>query len=232
MNHPTHAFPPPGRNELPSPAIGEPETLLSSSTATLLGNVMSLVALAIGFLAVGSILGRDISRGAALAFSLIGFGMLLAQTFAGRRLRVGGVAIAWLFAIATLIGLGLGPVLAYYASTDPAAITQAAAVTALVVAAAGAIGFFIGKDLAGWLRPLSIVVFGLVIVSLVLILFGSGGSPLLSLAIAGVSAVLILVDLNYLRRHGTEDDVVLLATGIFVSIVNIFLSLLDLFRQD
>jgi modulator of FtsH protease len=44
--------------------------------------------------------------------------------------------------------------------------------------------------------------------------------------------VLILVDFNYIRRHGTEDDVVLLATGIFVSIVNIFLSLLNLFNGD
>jgi modulator of FtsH protease len=36
------------------------------------------------------------------------------------------------------------------------------------------------------------------------------------------------VDFNYLRRHATEDDVVWLATGIFVSIVNIFISLLNL----
>ena len=32
-----------------------------------------------------------------------------------------------------------------------------------------------------------------------------------------------------LRRRGTEDDAIWLATGIFVSIVNIFLSLLNLF---
>jgi FtsH-binding integral membrane protein len=54
----------------------------------------------------------------------------------------------------------------------------------------------------------------------------------LSLAIAVVSAALILVDFNYLRHHGTPGDAVILATGIFVSIVNLFVSLLDLFDRD
>jgi modulator of FtsH protease len=62
-------------------------------------------------------------------------------------------------------------------------------------------------------------------------LFGGLGalSPFLSLIILIASALLILVDFNYVRKHATEDDVVWLATGIFVSIVNIFLSLLSLF---
>ena len=42
------------------------------------------------------------------------------------------------------------------------------------------------------------------------------------------SRALLVVDFNYVRKHATEDDVVWLATGIFVSIVNIFLSLLNL----
>ena len=45
-----------------------------------------------------------------------------------------------------------------------------------------------------------------------------------------VSALLILVDFNYIRKHATEDDVIWLATGIFVSIINIFISLLDHFQ--
>jgi modulator of FtsH protease len=47
--------------------------------------------------------------------------------------------------------------------------------------------------------------------------------------IYGLSAALIVVDFNYLRKHGTERDTVWLATGIFVSIVNIFISLLNIF---
>ena len=203
-----------------------------TGAATLLGRVMALVAVAIGFLALGSWLGRDLSNGVALLCSLAGFGMLLVQAFAGDRFRTGDLAIGWLFSIALVIGLGLGPVLAFYASADPATITGAIVVTALVVAAMAAGGLLVGGDLVGWLRPLTSLVLGLVVVSLALALLGDGGSPLLSIGIAVVSALLLLVDFNYVRSHATEDDVVLLATGIFVSIVNIFLSLLNLFGRE
>ena len=81
------------------------------------------------------------------------------------------------------------------------------------------------------MRPLSLVILGCVLVSFVMLLFSSGGNPLLSAIIAIVSALLIAVDFNYLRKHGTADDAVWLATGIFVSIINIFLSLLNLFSD-
>ena len=70
-----------------------------------------------------------------------------------------------------------------------------------------------------------------VVVSIVAIFVGGIGSlsPFISLIILVASALLILVDFNYVRKHATEDDVVWLATGIFVSIINIFLSLLSLF---
>ena len=54
------------------------------STAALLGQVLFLVAVAIGFLAVGRPIGRDLSQGAALAFSLGGFGMLISPRSAAR----------------------------------------------------------------------------------------------------------------------------------------------------
>ena len=209
--------------------VGDDHTV---NVATLLGKVMSLVAVSIGVLAVGSFIGRETDRGAALVCSLAGVAMLFVQAFGGPRFRVGVFATTWLFGVALLLGLGLGPVLGYYASADPSVITQSAGVTALVVAATGTTGFLVGRDLVGWARPLTFAVFGLVLLSLTIVLFGDGNSPLLSVAIAGVSAALILVDFNYLRRHGTEDDVVALATGIFISIVNIFISLLNLFGRD
>ena len=95
----------------------------------------------------------------------------------------------------------------------------------------GARGFVIDKDLSGWLRPLSIAVFGLRLVGLLAVLLGTGASPLISLGIAVISAALILIEFNVLRRKATEDDVVVLATGIFVSIVNLFLSFPDLVQR-
>jgi modulator of FtsH protease len=158
--------------------------------------------------------------------------MLMIQAFAGERLRVGPIAMTWLFAIALLIGLGRGPVIPWFAENDPSTVTQAAGATGLVVLGMGSIGFLMSKDMARWMRPLSLIVFGLVIVSMVMVLSGGGGNPILSLGIGAVSALLILVDFNYLRKHGTERDAIWLATGIFVSIVNIFLALLNILSGD
>lgn len=200
------------------------------TTATLLGQVMFLVAIALGFTVAGSYIGRDLAEGTAFILFLVAFGMLIAQSFV-KALRVGPFAIGWLYAIALLLGIGIGPALNYFMTTDPAVVTQAAGATALVTLGMGAGGFALSKDLKAWMRPLSFVILGLVVVSFAMLLFASGGNPILSAAIGIVSALLIAVDFNYLRKHGTADDAVWLATGIFVSIINIFLSLLNIFSD-
>ena len=151
------------------------------STAQLLGQVMFLVAIALGFCALGTLLGRDLSLGTARICSFAGFGMLLVSSFAGERFRVGPFAMAWLFATALLIGLGLGPVIAYFASVEEAALTQASAGTAATVLGAGALGFALSKDLARWMRPLALLVFAACIFTIVLTLFGGTISPIISL---------------------------------------------------
>ena len=201
------------------------------STAGLLGQVLFLVAVAIGFLAAGALIGKDLSRGVALACSLGGFGMLMVSAFGGERFRVGSFAMGWLFATALVIGLGLAPALAHYASADATAFTEAAAGTALTVLICGAGGMMIAKDLARWMRPVAMIVFALALGSWVLVLVSSSLSPIVSLLIYGFSALLLVIDFNFLRKHGTERDVVWLATGIFIAIVNIFMSLLNLFSE-
>jgi FtsH-binding integral membrane protein len=201
------------------------------STTRLLGQVMFLVSVALGFSALGTVIGKDLSNGAAFACSIGGFAMLMVQSFGGQRFRVGTFAIGWLLALALLIGLGIGPAINYYSQVDPTALTQAAGGTALTVLGVGSVGFFLSKDLAPWMRPLSYVVLGAVVISLVALVFGGAGSlsPIISLVIFAASAALIMVDFNYLRKHGTKADAIWLATGIFVSIVNIFLALLSIF---
>lgn len=209
------------------------EARARASTATILAQVLFLVSIAVGFCVVGTVIGRDLAIGVARACSFAGLGMLIAQSFVPR-LRYGSVGIGWLCAVALLIGLGIGPVIAYASEVDPGAITSAAGITALTVLGMGALSAVVSKDLSGWMRPLSYVVLGAVAISLIGLLFGGLGtlSPLLSVVILAVSSLLILVDFQYVRLHATEDDVVWLATGIFVSIVNIFLSLLNLFLGD
>jgi modulator of FtsH protease len=202
------------------------------SVPTIMGQVMFLVAAALGLCALGTFLGRDLSFGTARILSFAGLGMLLVQNFV-RPLRFGALGIFWLAALAALIGFGLGPTIGYFAEVNPAAITSAAGLTALTVLGMGAIGFTMSKDTVRWMRPLSFIVLGAVVVSILGLVFGGIGalSPVISIVILVASALLILVDFNYVRKHATEDDVVWLATGIFVSIINIFISLLNLFNR-
>jgi modulator of FtsH protease len=199
------------------------------SVPQILGQVMFLVSVAIGFMAVGTLIGRDLSESTARICSFAGLGMLFVTWFVDR-LRYGALGIGWLCALALLIGLGLGPLIAYLNETQPGDVSTAVGLTALTVLGMGAIGFAIDKDTAGWIKPLSYIVLGAVVISLGSLIFGGLGtlSPVLSLVILVASALLILVDFNYIRKHATADDVVWLATGIFVSIVNIFISLLNL----
>ena len=204
-----------------------------TSTAAILGQVMFLVAVALGFAVAGTLMGRELTEGAARACSFAGLGMLIVTWFVPA-LRYGALGIFWLCALALLIGLGLGPLIGYLSEVDPGAITTAAGITALTVLGMAAIGFVLDKDLSGWMKPLSFIVLGAVVVSLGALIFGGLGtlSPFISLIILVASALLILVDFNYVRKHATENDVVWLATGIFVSIVNIFLSVLNLTAGD
>ena len=200
------------------------------STSTLFGQVMFLVGIAIGFTALGSLIGRDMAYGSARVLGFVAIGMLFAQSFV-EPLRRGALGLTWLFGLSLVLGLSLGPVLNYYASTDSAAVTQAAGGTALITLGMGAWGTATSKDLARWIRPLSLAMLGLFAISLLLLVFGGAGNPVFSLVVLGVSAALLVVDFNYVRRHADEDDVIWLATGIYVSIVNIFLSLLNLFSR-
>src|SRR3954467_9958748 len=192
------------------------------SVPTIMGQVLFLVSAALGVCALGSVLGQDLSFGTARVLSFVGFGMLIAQSFVAS-LRYGALGIGWLAATAAVIGFGLGPTLDFYATVAPNTLTSALLLTTLTVLGMAAIGFAMSRDTVGWMRPLSWIVLGCIGVSLIALVFGGLGSlsPFISLIILGASALLILVDFNYVRKHATENDVVWLATGIFVSIINI-----------
>lgn len=207
------------------------EQRAEASPGALLGQTMTLVAFALIVFASGAILGRDLTQGTAFAFSIGGFVMLMAQNFVGA-LRVGTLGTAWLFLVAGAIGLGIGPALASQLAFNPDVVAEAGLMTALVTVSAGLYGTFTARDLARWLRPLSLVLFATVLVSWAMLAFGEGGNPIISGAIGLFSAAMIVMYFNYLRRHAEETDVVWLATGIFVAIINLFISLLNLLSND
>jgi modulator of FtsH protease len=200
----------------------------AESSTFLLGQVMFLVAIALAFAAAGTYLGRNLSFGTAEICWFGTLGMLIAQMFVPV-LREGPVGMTWMFALALLLGLGMGPVIAHYATYDQTALYQAAGGTALTVGIMGSYGFATSRDLIRWMRPLFFALLGVFALSLILILVGSGENLVLNLAIYAIVSAYLAIYFQIIRRQATERDVVWIATGVFINIINIFLTLLRIF---
>jgi modulator of FtsH protease len=207
------------------PDHGSPDGGLSYGA--LLSLTMALVAASLATMVVGCVVGGDLQPSTALTCVVAGIAMLLAQSFVAP-LRHGVIGLAWLFALTFALGLGFGPVLTSYATISPDVVAEAAGMTGIIVLGAASYGTFTANDLARWMRPVSLAILVLVAISWTVHAAGSPTPLLISLGIGVLSAVGIVIDFNYLRRHADGSDVIWLATGIFVSIVNIFFTLMRL----
>jgi modulator of FtsH protease len=203
----------------------------ATSSTFLLGQVMFLVAIALAFAAAGTYIGRDLAFGTAMICELGALGMLIVQMFVPA-LRAGSVGMVWMFALALLLGLGLGPVIANYAVYDRTALYQAAGGTALTVGVMGSYGFATSRDLIRWMRPLFWALLAVFGISIVLILVGSGEHLVLNIAIYLIVSAYLAIYFQIIRRAATAQDVVWIATGVFINIVNIFLTLLRIFGNS
>ncbi|HZC93765.1 MAG TPA: Bax inhibitor-1 family protein, partial [Mycobacterium sp.] len=140
---------------------------VQNRTRTLFGQVMWTVAVTAGLFALGAYLGRNLGNGLALVFYLLAFGCLIGMRFAIR--SSAGLAMALLFGVGLLMGLGTSPTLAYYANADPQALWEAGGATALFIAGCGAFGYATRTDLSGIARIgfwalLALIGFGVVLI--------------------------------------------------------------------
>ena len=192
------------------------------------GQVMGLVALTLGFLALGAYIGRDLSGGLGILAFIASFGCIFGLNVASAR-RKEQLAITLLFGLGLLLGLALGPVLSSYVEADPAAVWQAAGATGGFVAGLGAAGYATRRDLSSWYRVLFWALLGLILFWLVA-LFVSIPNENLIWSIAGlvIFGGYTLLDFNRLRRSGQEEAVPI-AASIFLDVTNIFLFFLQLF---
>jgi FtsH-binding integral membrane protein len=94
---------------------------------------MGLVALTLGFLALGAYIGRDLSGGWGILAFIASFGCIIGLNVASARGNE-QVSITLLFGLGLLLGLALGPVLSSYVDAEPAAVWQAAGSTGAFVA--------------------------------------------------------------------------------------------------
>lgn len=194
----------------------------------LLGQVMGYVAVTIGFAALGAYLGRDLSGGTGLILFIGAFGCIFGLNFAVARGRE-QLAIVLLFGLGLLLGLAVAPVIADYASADPAALWQAAGATAAFVAACGSYGYATSRDLSSWARTLFWALLALILFGLVTIFISIPNANIIY-AVLGlvIFGGFTIFDFNRLRRANPAGAVVI-AASIFLDVFNVFLLLLQLF---
>jgi modulator of FtsH protease len=189
---------------------------------------MWLVALAAGCFALGCYAGRDLSAGWSIVWFIAGFGCLIALNFARRASST--VSVTLLLAMGLLLGLGMGPVVAYYTVTSPQAVWQAAGATALFMAGFGAYGYATRRDLSMVGRISFFALVGLIIFAIILIFVKIPHGDLIY-AILGlvIFAGLTMFDFQRLRRSQGVASAPLIAASIFLDALNVFLFFLRIF---
>ena len=149
-------------------ATGYAERPVASRTPALFGRVMGLVALTVGFATFGIWIARNsVGAGWFIAW-LAALGCLVGLNVANSRGNT-GAALLLLFAFGLLVGVSVAATVSYYAATDPTAVRQAFAATALFVAGLGSGGYAIRRDLSFLYRLAFWLLVGLILAGIVLI---------------------------------------------------------------
>jgi FtsH-binding integral membrane protein len=207
---------------------GRPAVISTDRTRAVFGQVMGLVALTLGCLALGAYIGRDLSGGIGIAFFVGGLACVFGLNVASARGHQ-QLSTTLLFGLGLLLGLALGPVLNAYAQADPSALWDAAGTTAAFVAGLGAYGYGTRRDLSAWGRTLFWALLGLIAFGIVALLVSIPHANVIwSVAGLVIFGGFTIFDFNRLSRAGRESAVPI-AASIFLDILNVFLFALQLF---
>jgi len=202
--------------------------LTRDRTHEVFGQVMGLVAVTLGFTALGAYVGRNMTGGTGILFFIGAFACIFGLNIASSRGRE-QLAIVLLLGLGLLLGLAVAPVINVYANANPAALWQAAGATGAFVAALGAAGYATRRDLSSWARVLFWALLALIVFGIVTIFVSIPHANLiwavLGLVIFGGYTIF---DFNRLRRANMASAVPI-AAGIFLDVFNIFLFFLQIF---
>jgi modulator of FtsH protease len=210
------------------PAYGGGAALTRDQSRAVFGQVMGLVAVTVGFSALGAYLGRNLSGGTGILFFIAAFACVFGLNIANSRGRE-QLALVFLFGLGLSLGLAVAPVIAVYAHADPAALWQAAGATGAFIAGAGAFGYATRRDLSPWYRTLFWALLALIVFGLVTI-FVSIPQANIIYAVLGlvIFGGFTIIDFNRLRR-ANNSAAIPIAASIFLDIFNVFLFFLQLF---
>jgi modulator of FtsH protease len=211
--------------ELNTAVVRPTESILQ--TNKLIRNTYTLLSMTLifsGVMAFVSIL-MQVSHGVAFACSLIAIGLLW---FALPRTQNSAAGIPVIFGITGMLGFGLGPMLTYYLSVNPSIVMLAMGGTGAIFLGLSGYALTTRKDfsfLGGFIFVGMLVAIGAMLLNLFL------GIPALALA---VSAAVIMIMSGFILYqtsamiNGGETNYIAATAGLFISILNIFTSLLHI----
>jgi modulator of FtsH protease len=196
-------------------------------TNKLIKNTYMLLSMTLIFSGVMAFLSIAINapHGIAFAATLIGIGMLW---FVLPRTQNSAAGIPVIFAFTGLLGFGLGPMLSYYLTVNPSIVMLAMGGTGVIFLGLSGYALTTRKDfsfMGGFIFVGMLVAIGAMVVNIFL------GIPALALA---VSAVVIMIMSGFIlfqtsaMINGGETNYISATAGLFLSILNIFTSLLHI----
>lgn len=186
--------------------------------------LLSMTLLFSGVMAVLSIM-LGISQGMALGATFGAIGLLW---FVLPRTQNSGAGIPVIFGITGLLGLGLGPILSFYLAVNPNIVIVAMGGTGAIFLGLSGYALTTRKDfsfMGGFIFVGMLVVFGAILLNIFMQV------PAIHLAI---SAAVIMLMSGYIlfqtsaMIHGGETNYISATAGLFISILNIFTSLLHI----
>ena len=202
-----------------------PEAILQ--TNKLIKNTYMLLSMTLifsGVMAFVSVV-MNASFGIAFAATLIGIGLLW---FALPRTQNSSAGIPVIFAITGLLGFGLGPMLTHYMNINPSIVMTAMGGTGAIFLGLSGYALSTRKDfsfLGGFLFVGLLVAIGAMVLNIFL------GIPALALAVSA-AVIMIMSGLILFQTsamiNGGETNYISATAGLFLSILNIFTSLLHI----
>lgn len=207
---------------------GNAQAALDTNVASVLKNTYMLLGLTIAFSAVVAYLSMDMPR-PGFIITLVGFYGLF---FLTAKLRDSVWGLASTFALTGFMGYTLGPIIGMFAGAGAMDIVvNALGMTAFVFFGLSAYVLTTRKDfsfLSGFLVAGFFVLIGAMVLGIFMDI------PGLSLAISAAfvlfSSAAILYETSNII-HGGERNYIMATIGLYVSIYNLFLSLLNIFSS-
>jgi FtsH-binding integral membrane protein len=209
--------------------FGKGAALTGDRARTIFGHVMGLVAVTMGFAALGAYLARNFAGGGGFIFLILGFVCIFSLNSRAVRARE-QLGVALLFAGGLLLGMAISPFVVYYAKTNPGVVYQAAGATALFVGLMGSFGYTTRKDLSVMLRTVMIAFCVVFVFGLIALFVAIPGSNIIyCVLMLGVFGFFTAFDFQRLARNPQYVSAPQIAASIFLDIFNVFILLLSLF---